>query len=154
MARHSLTHHRGPRRRQDLARRRGGRPWPGYPVPMGSARPAAVRTQYQAGPGHHVIVVTDLATLRGPEGGITELPLHLYWSSDDRTFDLDRPGMRRWMYQIVLRQAVRPEDLTRYLDRGTLITLWPELYLPRGVRQAWEEHHPVLRRAAAAAVVA
>jgi hypothetical protein len=36
-----------------------------------------------------------------------------------------------------------------YLDRDTLIALWPELYPPRGVRQAWEEHHPQLRAGAA-----
>ena len=40
------------------------------------------------------------------------------------------------------------QDLTTYLDAGTLIELRPELYLPRGVRQAWEELHPVLRAAA------
>ncbi len=42
-------------------------------------------------------------------------------------------------------------DLTSYLNRDTLIALWPELYLPRGVRQAWEEQHPQLRAAAAGA---
>ena len=40
----------------------------------------------------------------------------------------------------------RPEDLTGYLDRDTLIAVWPELHLPEGVRQAREEHHPQLRR--------
>ena len=42
-------------------------------------------------------------------------------------------------------EAGRPEDLTGYLDRDTLIAVWPELHLPEGVRQAWEEHHPRLR---------
>jgi hypothetical protein len=51
----------------------------------------------------------------------------------------------------VLREASRPEDLTGYLDRDTLIGLWPGLRLPRGVRQAWEERHPQLRAAAAGA---
>ena len=53
--------------------------------------------------------------------------------------------MRRWLYQIVLREASRPEDLTGYLDRDMLIAVWPELHLPEGVRQPWEEHHPRLR---------
>lgn len=48
----------------------------------------------------------------------------------------------------MLREATRPEDLTRCLDDGTLITLWPDLRLPAGVRHAWEDHHPVLRAAA------
>jgi hypothetical protein len=50
----------------------------------------------------------------------------------------------------VLREAGRPEDLTAYLDGETLIALWPDLYLPKGVRQAWEDKHPALRAAAAA----
>jgi hypothetical protein len=98
-----------------------------------------------------VIVVTDLASLCGPDRHTVELPLRMYWSSADRTFDLDEPYMLRWYYQIVLREASRPEDLTCHLDRDTLIGLWPDLYLPRGVRQAWEEHHPVLRSAPATA---
>ena len=53
------------------------------------------------------------------------------------------------LYQTVLREASRPEDLTGYLDRDTLMALWPELHLPRGVRRAWEDHHSVLRAAAA-----
>jgi hypothetical protein len=59
--------------------------------------------------------------------------------------------MRLWLYQTVLREASRPEDLTTYLDADTLIALWPALYLPKSVRQAWEEQHPALRTAAAAA---
>jgi hypothetical protein len=45
----------------------------------------------------------------------------------------------------VLREAARPSDLTDYLNRGILISLWPDLRLPAGVRRAWEELHPVLR---------
>ena len=112
---------------------------------------AAVRTRYQARPGRRAIVVTDLAALRGPVRGTVELPLRLFWSSPDRTFDLDKPFMRRWFYQTVLREASRPEDLTGYLDRDLLIALWPDLHLPAGVRQAWEEYHRVLRAGAAVA---
>jgi hypothetical protein len=84
-----------------------------------------VRTQYRARPGRRAIVVTDLASLRGPVHGVVELPLRLFWSSTDRTFDLDKPFMLRCLYQIVLREASRPEDLTRYLDRVTLLGVWP-----------------------------
>ena len=58
-------------------------------------------------------------------------------------------GRRRWLYQIVLREASRAEDLTGYLDRDTLIAVGPELHLPNGVRQAWEELHPQMRAASA-----
>jgi len=124
----------------------------GYPEGMDSEPMIAVRTQYQARPGRRAIVVTDLASLRGPAEGTVELPLRLYWSGPSPVFDLAKPDMRRWLYQIVLREAVFPEELTTYLNRDLLIALWPELFLPRGVRRAWEEHHPVLRSAAAAAV--
>ena len=95
-------------------------------------------------------MVTELADLRGPVTGIVTLPLWLYWSGPSPVFDLGDPFLRRWLYEIVLREAARPEDLTGYLDGGMLIALWPDLYLPRGVRQAWEELHPVLATARAA----
>lgn len=122
----------------------------GYPVGMDTVRPGAVRTQHLARPGRRAIVVTDLADLHGPAHGSVTLPLWLYWSGASPAFDLDKPFMRRWLYQTMLREAAAPEDLTSYLDRDTLIGLWPDLHLPKGVRQAWEEHHPVLRAAAAA----
>jgi hypothetical protein len=117
---------------------------------MVTAGVVAVRTQHAARPGRRAVVVTDLASLRGPVDGTVVLPLRLFWSSPDRSFDLDKPFMRRWLYQTVLREASRPEDLTGYLDRATLVGLWPQLRLPVGVRRAWEELHPVLRPAAAA----
>ena len=123
----------------------------GYAGGMNAERAVAVRTQYQARPGRRVIVVTDLANLRGPSRGTVQLPLRLYWSGPSPVFKLDEPYMLRWLYQIVLREASRPEDLTGYLDRDMLIGVWSQLDLPKGVRQAWEEHHPQLRAAAAGA---
>jgi hypothetical protein len=111
---------------------------------MDAVKAIAVRSQYLAHPGRRAIVVTDLANLRGAAGGIVELPPRLFWSSADRTFDLVEPFMRRWFYQTVLREASRPEDLTRFLDRETLISIWPDLALPKGIRRAWQEYHPVL----------
>jgi hypothetical protein len=111
---------------------------------------ATLGAPQQARPGRRALVVTNLATLSGPVSGPVELPLRLFWYPD-RTFDLTEPGMLAWMYQTVLREATRPEDLTTYLDRDTLIARWPDLFLPRGVRAAWEEQHPVLRAATAAA---
>jgi hypothetical protein len=98
-----------------------------------------------------VLVAADLADLRGPAEGVVELPLRLFWSAADRTFDLGDPDMLRSMYEKVLREAIRVEELTSYLNGGRLIAAWPDLFLPRDVRQAWEDQHPSLRRAAAAA---
>jgi hypothetical protein len=110
----------------------------------------AVRTRHQARPGRRAIVVNDLDSLRGPAHGLVELPLRLFWSSPDRTFDLDQPDMREWLYQIILREASRPEDLTGFLNRDVLVSLWPSMWLPPGIRQAREELHPVLRTIPAA----
>ncbi|HEY3958646.1 MAG TPA: hypothetical protein VGM53_35230 [Streptosporangiaceae bacterium] len=118
---------------------------------METARPVAAWAAQQSRPGRRVLVVSDLADLRGPAEGTAELPGRLFWSSPDRTFDLGKPFMVRAMYETVLGQARRPEDLTTYLNSAMLISVWPELYLPKGIRAAWEERHPVLRTAAAAA---
>jgi transposase-like protein len=110
-------------------------------------RPAAAAhlAPYQARPGRRVLVIDHLADLRGPAAGTVELPLRLFWSLPDHRFDLDDPDMRLWYYQTILREASRVEDLTTYLDAATLVSLWPDLYLPKGVRRAWEEQHQCLR---------
>jgi DNA invertase Pin-like site-specific DNA recombinase len=115
---------------------------PGQP----SGGPAAAHfAPYQARPGRRALVIDDLADLRGPVTGTVALPLRLFWSLPDHRFDLDDPDTRLWYYQTVLREASRAEDLSTYLDAATLVSLWPDLYLPKGVRRAWEEQHPSLR---------
>jgi hypothetical protein len=109
-----------------------------------------IGAQHEARPGRRALVAPDLAALAGPTTGTVELPLRLFWCPD-RTFDLAAPGMLTWMYQTVLREATRPEDLTEFLDGPTLAALWPDLFLPRGIRAAWEEQHSVLRAAATTA---
>ena len=109
------------------------------------------RPRYQSRPGRRAVVAASLTDLRGPAEGTVRLPIWLFWSSPDHTFDLGDPDMRRWLYQTVLREAGSREDLAAFLDGDTLVALWPSLFLPDGVRQAWEEQHPVLRAAAAAA---
>jgi hypothetical protein len=113
---------------------------------MATVEAATSRALYQARPGRGALVAADLADLQGPTTGTVELPLRLFWYPD-RTFDLDEPGMLRWVYQTVLREATRAEDLTSYLNGETLVALWPELFLPKGVRQAWEDQHPGLSAA-------
>ena len=122
-----------------------------YSGPMVAIQPDASRARYESRPGRRAVVTASLADLRGPAAGTVELPIWLFWSGPDHTFDLGDQDMRRWLYQIVLREAGSFEDLTAYLDGDTLIALWPDLDLPDGVRQAWEEQHPVLRAAATAA---
>lgn len=111
----------------------------------------AVWAPYQARPGRRVLVIRDLADLSGPAGGRVTLPLRLYWSPPGRVFDLDDLFILRSMYEVVLGEAIRAEELTGYLNRDRLLAVWRDLYLPKGVRRAWEERHPVLRAARLAA---
>jgi hypothetical protein len=119
-------------------------PSSGVPAP-------AFLSRYPSRPGRRALVATDLGDLRGPAAGPAGLPLRLFWSLPGHQFDLDDADARRWYYETVLREATRPEDLTAHLDGATLVGLWPELFLPKGVRRAWEEQHPPLRAAAVAA---
>jgi len=110
-----------------------------------TVQPAAILTPYQARPGRRVFVITDLADLRGPADGKVILPLRLYWSPAGRVWDLDDPYLLREMYQVVLNGAIHAGELAGWLNGPRLVETWRDLYLPRGVRQAWEEHHEVLR---------
>jgi prevent-host-death family protein len=112
---------------------------------------AAHAVPYQARPGRAGLVAASLADLHGPAHGVVELPLRLFWSTPDRAFDLDQPSMLQAMYEAVLREASRPDDLAGYLNGEVLVAVWPELFLPKGLRRAWEERHPALRAARLAA---
>ncbi len=129
------------------ARKRRGRPRGTRVDTVRVARPSG---QHQARPGRAVLVVADLADLRGPAHGTVQLPLRLFWSPPGRVFDLDDPDMLRSMYEIVLGEAIRGDELGAFLNGDRLAAVWPDLYLPKGVRRAWEERHPVLLAAKAA----
>jgi prevent-host-death family protein len=112
---------------------------------------AAHAVPHQARPGRPGLVAARLADLRGPAHGVVELPLRLFWSTPDRAFDLDQPSRLQAMYEAVLREASRPDDLTGYLNGQVLVAVWPELFLPKALRRAWEDRHPALRAARLAA---
>ena len=103
-----------------------------------------------ARPHRPVLVAGTLGELTGPTGGTVELPLRLWWNPQ-HAFDLDQPTMLAWMYENVLREAIRVEELREFVDGDTLVRIWPGLNLPRAVRAAWEARHPCLRLALAAA---
>ena len=115
-------------------------------------RPSGFRTRrpFEARPGRTAVVIGDLDELHGPTAGIVELSNRLFWQPD-RHFDLDDPDALAWMYETVLREAATADELRTWLDQKTLVDLWSTLFVPRGVRTAWEMHHPQLCRHAAAA---
>ncbi|MBL7257881.1 hypothetical protein [Paractinoplanes lichenicola] len=112
---------------------------------MSTAARAAV---HLSRPHRPVLVAGTLGELNGPTHGLVELPLRLWWGPQ-RAFDLSEPTMLTWMYENVLREAIRVEELRSFLHGPTLVRVWPELNLPRGVRLGWEARHPRLRLAAA-----
>jgi hypothetical protein len=109
------------------------------------AVPVRPARRYQSRPGRSALVSATLEELTGPTSGVVELPHRLVWQAKPlRLFDLDDPYERSRVYEIVLREAIRFDELRTWLDGATLRQLWPKLYLPRGVRQAWEDRHPEL----------
>ncbi len=105
-----------------------------------------VRRATDARPGRTAVVITDLDELRGPTAGVVTLPNRLFWQ--DHRFDLDHPSELIWMYENVLRESVRLDELRTWLDGPTLVRVWPQLFVPRAVRTAWETRHTGLRDAA------
>lgn len=82
----------------------------------------------------------QLADLTGPTSGVVHLPLSVYSSGigPARGFDLADEGQRIVLYETVLTCGTRA-DQGRYLDADELRRLWPRLWLPAPVRQAWEQ---------------
>ena len=106
------------------------------------------RAEYQIRPGRYALVAPSLDALTGPAEGTVTPPLRLFWSSEDRAFDVSDPHQRRELYEAVLLEAVSLSELTSLLNRDLLIETWPQVY-NRPVRRAWEDRHPILREAAA-----
>jgi hypothetical protein len=88
-----------------------------------------------------------LGELTGPVTGVMQLPLRLDWS-ERAEFHLDDPAERNVMYERVIREATRIDDLRSYLNEDVLRQVWTRLFLPARVRRSWEARFPDLRRAA------
>jgi hypothetical protein len=88
-----------------------------------------------------------LGELAGPVTGVIQLPLRLDWS--ERTeFHLGDPAERNVMYERVIREATRADDLRSYINEEVLRQVWGRLFLPARVRRSWEDRFPDLRLAA------
>lgn len=107
-------------------------------------QPAAAIAPDPSRPGRAVLVITELADLRGPAGGKIVLPSRLYPDPAGAVFDLDEPWLLREAIQVVLTEAASAWDLATWLNAARLIEAWPDLFLPAAVREAWEDMHPVL----------
>lgn len=89
----------------------------------------------------------SLEELTAPTTGVVELPPRLDWSEQGR-YDLSDPRQRNLMYEVVIRESMRVEDLRTYVHGPTLARVWRRLWLPRKARSLWESQFPSLPRAA------
>lgn len=97
--------------------------------------------------GRPYTVPESLEELTGPTVGVVELPLRLDWSEQGR-YDLSDERERNLMYERVIRESMRVEDLRTYLHGPTLRRVWGQLWLPRKVRGLWESRFRSLAGAA------
>jgi transcriptional regulator with XRE-family HTH domain len=65
------------------------------------------------------------------------LPLSVNWSRPGHVFRLSDRRQRARCYETVLREGM-PADLLRFIDGVLLVDLWPDLVVPREVRDAWQ----------------
>ena len=92
-------------------------------------------------------VPNDPAELTGPLHGHVVLPAELGWTG--RTaYDLNDASDAVVLYERVLVDAVRPQDMTPLINAERLRALWPDLFLPARVRLLWESRFPGLSSAA------
>lgn len=66
------------------------------------------------------------------------LPLSVNWSRPGAVFRLSSRRERTRCYEIVLREGM-PADILRVIDGALLVDVWPEIVLPREVRDAWRD---------------
>ena len=92
-----------------------------------------------------VALPEDLARDTSPSNlGVVRLPVHVFWSGADRTWDLRDKRQRVQVYELVLTEGTE-EDVRRFINVDELIELWADLWLPPHVRTAWSNHLRRLR---------
>lgn len=91
-------------------------------------------------------VPRSLDDLKGPSGDIVELPHTVLWAPGGGHVDLDAEGGVNLAYRAVLAEGT-VADQVAVVNRDRLVAVWPELLLPRRVRQLWEDRFPELHAA-------
>jgi hypothetical protein len=81
---------------------------------------------------------SSLEDLRGPAVGEVELPLHVAWSGR-RVYDVGQEDQRPVLYALLLAEAQR-EDLERFVQSESLVSIWPRLWQLLGphAHREWE----------------
>ncbi|HEY2998409.1 MAG TPA: helix-turn-helix transcriptional regulator [Acidimicrobiales bacterium] len=111
-----------------------------------TAEPHITFTEHSLRRGRPIFVADRLWRLSIDEAFTdVNLPLTVNWSRPDHVFQLGDRRQRARCYETVLREGM-PADLLRFIDGALLIDLWPDLVIPREVREAWQ---PVIDEAIA-----
>ncbi len=84
----------------------------------------------------------SLDDLHGPLTGIIMVPPRIN-TSPRPSYDLDDPRRLHAFYNDVVRDGM-PHEQEAWLDKTTLLELWPYLMLPVECRVVWESRFPEL----------
>ena len=114
---------------------------------MASTDPAATSRRHYGDQRPYPDPPARLADLTGPTSGRIELPITIDWGPK-RVYDMGHDADRRVVYEFVLQEASTTEELGRYVNGEILAGVWPRLWLPRRVRESWEQRFPELAHAA------
>lgn len=87
-------------------------------------------------------VPAHLEELHGPEHGVLELPLNVYWGPNP-IVDLDTDDGIEKAYQSVIQEG-RVEDIVAIVNPRRLLVVWGDLLLPGRARTEWESRFPTL----------
>ncbi|WP_370517475.1 hypothetical protein [Pseudactinotalea sp. HY160] len=89
-------------------------------------------------------VPEKLEDLKGPVGGVVDLPHTVLWAPGCGRVDLDAEGGAGLAYRAVLSEGTLADQVA-VVNRDRLMAVWPGLLLPRRVRELWEARFPELR---------
>ena len=79
---------------------------------------------------------SSLPTLHGPQDGLLEVPITVHWGPS-RVFDLGESGMRRMVYQALVRECTSQMQ-EALLNEKLLSQEWDGLISPERCRALWE----------------
>jgi transcriptional regulator with XRE-family HTH domain len=103
-----------------------------------TAEPHVAFTEHPLRRGRPIFVADRLWRLTiGEAFADVTLPLTVSWSRPGHVFRLGDRRQRARCYETMLREGM-PADLLRFIDGALLVDLWPDLIIPREVREAWQ----------------
>jgi transcriptional regulator with XRE-family HTH domain len=103
-----------------------------------TAEPHVTFTEHPLRRGRPIFVADRLWRLPFDEAfADVTLPLSINWSRPGHVFRLSDRRQRARCYETVLREGM-PAEILRFVDGALLVDAWPDLAIPREVRQAWQ----------------